>query len=169
MYEMQSFAVLSSPAYAERLNNPTPWSTRMMPHHSRMVRSQCRVLASAGGGVARHALTLRLSPASGRDEALRAHLAGLVQTLALRAGLTGAHLLRHETPPIGPTQEQKIRGTADQVADWVLVVTGYDQATVAAAGANELAEATLAAQGAAHGPVQGLYTVAYSATPGDVA
>ena len=168
MYELQGFEVLSSPAYAERLNNPTPWSTRMMPHHTNMVRSQCHVLETSGGGVARHALTLRLSPAAGQDQALRAHFNALVAALAMRPGLVGAHLLRHEAPPIAPTREQQIRGSADQVADWVVVVCGYDQTALQALTATDLAEETLLRHGAAPGQVRGLYTVAYSATPGDV-
>jgi hypothetical protein len=66
MYELDDHAVLSSAPYLARLNAPTPWSTRMMPNHRNMIRSQCRVLESAGGAVARHALTVRLSPEPGR-------------------------------------------------------------------------------------------------------
>ena len=62
LYELASHDVLSSPAYLARLNAPTPWSTKLMPHHANMVRSQCRVVATQGGGIAAHALTLRLSP-----------------------------------------------------------------------------------------------------------
>src|SRR4030095_16438771 len=70
MYELENYEVLASPAYLERLNAPTPWSTRLMPDHRNMVRSQCRVLESRGINPARHALTIRLSPASGRGEQL---------------------------------------------------------------------------------------------------
>ena len=45
----------------------------------------------------------------------------------------GAHLLRHETPAIAQTTEQKIRG-GDQTADWVLVAIGYDAAALDFAG-----------------------------------
>ena len=62
LYELDDFAVLSSAPYLERLNAPTPWSQRLMPHHRQMVRGQCRVLASRGTAVARQALTVRLSP-----------------------------------------------------------------------------------------------------------
>src|SRR5690606_6054350 len=41
MYELDSHEVLSSAAYVERLNAPTPWSCQMMPLHRHMVRSQC--------------------------------------------------------------------------------------------------------------------------------
>jgi len=49
MYELENHDVLSSPAYLARLNAPTPWSTKMMPHHRGMVRTQCRVLETRGG------------------------------------------------------------------------------------------------------------------------
>ena len=62
MYELATHTVLASPEYVARLNAPTPWSARMMPHHRNMNRAQCRVLASAGGVVAGHVLTLRFSP-----------------------------------------------------------------------------------------------------------
>jgi hypothetical protein len=168
MYEMESYETLSSSHYVARLNAPTPWSTRMMPHHRNMVRSQCRVLESRGGGVARHAATLRLSPAVGRNEELRNYLKTLIGTLAMRPGLTGAHLLKHETPPIEPTTEQKIRGANDRFADWVMVVCGYDHAAVLALAGADLAAEILVRHGAAPGQVHGLYGVSYSATPVDV-
>lgn len=168
MYEMRAFDVLSSPAYVARLNAPTPWSTRLMPHHRDMVRSQCRVLASRGGGVARHALTVRLSPAAGGEEALRRFCRTTIDTLAMRPGLTGAHLLQHETPAMQATTEQKIRGNADRWADWVLVVCGYDRSALEAASDTDLADAALLRHGAAPGPARGLYALACTATPTDV-
>jgi len=168
MYEMSGFDILSSPAYAERLNAPTPWSTRLMPHHRDMVRSQCRVLASRGGGVARHALTVRLSPAPDGDEALSAFCRTTIDTLAMRPGLTGAHLLQHETPAMPATTEQKIRGNADRWADWVLVVCGYDLDALQAVSDNDLSSGALVQHGAAQGGIHGLYGLAVSATPPDV-
>ncbi len=86
MYELDSHAVLSSRDYLASLNAPSPWSTQMMPHHRHMVRCQSRVLESAGGAVARQALTVRLSPTTGRDDELRASLRSLVGTLPGRPG-----------------------------------------------------------------------------------
>jgi len=166
MYELESHEVLSSPHYLARLNAPTPWSTRMMPHHRNMVRSQCRVLESAGGGVARHALTVRLSPAAGREEALRASLRELAAQLADRGGCVGGHLLRHEAPAIAQTTEQKMRG-ADRYADWVFVAVGYDRTVLTALSSGELGDAGLAAAGAAPDAERGLYTLSYSALPAE--
>ena len=62
MYELDAYATLTSPHYLARLNDPTPWSTKMMPHHRNMVRSLCHIEESFGGGVARSMATIRLSP-----------------------------------------------------------------------------------------------------------
>ncbi|MES2635336.1 MAG: hypothetical protein V4669_20385 [Pseudomonadota bacterium] len=169
MYELDAYETLSSAPYLARLNSPSPWSARMMPHHRNMVRSQCRVLESRGGGVARHALTLRLSPQRGQEEVLRAALRAFIDSLAMRPGLVGGHLLRHETPPIAQTTEQVIRGSSDQMADWVLVVIGYDLAVLEQLAQTELAVGQSVTIAAKPQQVQSLFTVAYSATPGDIA
>lgn len=166
MYELASYEVLSSPEYQARLNAPTPWSVRMMPQHREMVRSQCRVLESRGGSVAAHALTVRLSPAPGQADTLRAGLRTLADTLFDQPGLTGLHLLRHETPAMPTTAEQRIRG-GDRVADWVLLACGYDAARLRALGTDELGEPALVRLGAAPGAVTVQHRLSHSALPGD--
>ena len=166
MYELENHEVLSSPAYLARLNAPTPWSTKMMPHHRDMVRTQCRVLKTRGGAVARHALTTRLSPAAVAEEPLRRALNSLIEPLVARAGVTGVHLLKHERPAIATTTEQRIRGH-DQEADWVLVAHGYDRGVLEAVAAAELDPQALAGIGAMPGAVSGLYTLSHSATRAD--
>ena len=169
MYELQDHGVLSSPPYLARLNAPTPWSTRMMPHHRHMVRSQCRVLESRGAGVARRLLTIRLSPQEGRGEELRSAIGSRIGELAGRPGLAGAHLLRHETPPVAVTEEQRIRGLSDRFADWVLLVCAYDDAVLRALAREELGPGRLEAVGAAPDAQSGLYALSCTGTPGDMA
>jgi hypothetical protein len=168
MYELDGYPVLSSTHYLASLNAPSPWSTRMMPHHRNMVRSQCRVLESAGGNVARHALTVRLSPSAGGDEPLRSSLKALAASLADRPGCVGGHLLRHEPPPIEATTEQKIRG-GDRYADWVFVAVGYDDTVLRSLAGAELSAPSLNGAGAQPGAEGSLYTLSFSATPGDMA
>ena len=168
MYELEAHEILSSPRYLARLNSPTPWSTKMMPHHRNMVRTQCRVIESSGGGVARQAATVRLSPVEGREQELRSNLKSLLDKLCTRPGLVGAHLLQHEAPPIAATAEQRIRGMADAVADWVLIAVGYDPAALKHLAETELAPDSLIQAGATPGQTTGLYSLSYSATPADV-
>ena len=168
MYELADHGVLHSSAYLAHLNAPTPWSTRLMPAHRNMVRSQCHVLDSRGTAIARLVLTLRLLPAQGRDAQLLAALRALVGTLPSQPGLGGAHLLRHRAPPIGATEEQKLRGQADRAADLVLVVQAYEAEPLHALSAGELSEAALLSIGAAAGTERGLYALSCSATPQDM-
>lgn len=161
MYELASFDILSSAPYLARLNAPSPWSTRMMPHHRHMVRSQCRVLASAGANLAGHVLTIRLSPAPGRDEALCTAIQALGLALKERPGCVGAHLLQHQTPAIAQTTEQKIRG-GDRTADWVWVVMGYDLAALQALAASTLSPDALVSMGAAAGAELACYNLSHT-------
>jgi hypothetical protein len=153
MYELADYAVLASPAYVERLNAPSAWSTRMMPLHRNMVRCQCRVLRSHGAFTARHALTLRGSAAQ--------DFGHLTAAIVQRPGIVGLHVLRHEPPALAATTEQRIRGNADRAADWIVVACGYDAAAL-----RELLDGDLAA--AAAGAEVQLFSLAYSATPPDV-
>lgn len=143
IYELDAYETLTSPHYLARLNNPTPWSAKMMPHHRNMVRSQCRVIESFGGGVAGTMMTVRLSPAEEKGEALRAHLAAALLVLPLQPGLTGSHLLQTQTPAAAMTKEQRIRG-GDAEADWIVLVTGYDATAVGEAVAKALGAPALA-------------------------
>lgn len=169
MYELDDHAVLASQAYLARLNAPTPWSTRLMPDHRNMVRSQCHVLESRGILPASNALTIRLSPARGRGEALRAAIRSVAERVSREAGLAGLHLLRHEDPPIAATEEQRIRGNADRTADWVVVACGYEADALRALSENELGDERLVHMGAAPGSDRGFHALSCSATPVDVA
>src|SRR6185436_17818051 len=95
LYEVAELATITTGAYLERLNHPTPWSLRMMPHHRNMVRSLCAVRQSSGGGLPHTLATIRL--------------ARPVRDLPRGKGLTSAHLLESQPMP-GQTLEQKIRG-----------------------------------------------------------
>ncbi len=168
MYELDAYETLVSPGYLARLNAPTPWSTKMMPHHRNMVRSQCRVLESRGGALSRHALTVRLTPAEGQEERLRDSLRALADVLVTRPGTTAGHLLQTQTPKMAVTAEQKIRGGPDAAADWVFVACGYDRAALEALAVGELGEEALVGQGAMAGAVRGVYALSHSNVAGDV-
>jgi hypothetical protein len=142
LYELEHYETLTSKGYLDRLNSPTPWSTRMMPHHLGMVRSQCRVAISFGGGVAGELATIRLAPEPDRQSDLRNALAEILGELAPRPGLTGAHLLLTDTPvAASATTEQKIRG-ADGAADWIILLSGYDSAVVKSAISDRFSRST---------------------------
>lgn len=126
LYELESYETLTSAAYQERLNYPTPWSAKMMPRHLGMTRSQCRVRASRGGGLSAWMSTIRLSPAPGQERRLEAYVLSIIESLPQRPGGTGAHFLCTDTPAAARTREQMMRG-GDAVADWIVLVSGHDK------------------------------------------
>ncbi|MCR6669777.1 hypothetical protein [Devosia ginsengisoli] len=168
LYELQTYETLTSQGYLTRLNDPTPWSTEMMPLHRGMVRSQCRVLASNGLGVAGVMHTIRMSPEPGRESALKRFLVDLVARVPQVPGFTGAHLLQTETPAAAPTREQQIRG-GDAAADWILLVAGHAATAVPQLFDGQPPSSRLVAEGAAETPVVGRFQLVHAVTAGDVA
>ena len=154
MYELESHASLSSPEYLARLNAPTPWSRKLMPYHSNMVRSQCVVLESAGAVTARQALTVRVSPSDEAND--RASIAQFISRIVGEAGIAGAHLLKTQAPKIAATTEQQIRGNADREADWIFVACGYDADALSRQGHDALAAGT-----------RGMYSLSLAMVPPD--
>ena len=167
IYELADYETLTSVHYLARLNNPTPWSKKMMPHHRNMVRSQCQVIDSHGGGLANSMMTIRISPKAGGSETLRVFLADQLAVLPTRPGITGAHLLQTRTPDAQLTEEQKIRG-GDAVADWVVLVSGYDPDELAKVGNNELGTAALTGAGALPPEAYAIFNLVYSLSEQDL-
>ncbi len=167
MYELATYDVLTSQPYRERLNAPTPWSLQMMPLHRGMVRSQCLIAESFGGGVAGFVLTIRISPQPSRADELKQALRSVLSTLPSRAGLTGGHLLITQTPQAAATKEQVIRG-ADGVADWIILAFGYDLDALHAVQANELSASALTQAGAEPQQTATVHRLSFAMTDGDV-
>lgn len=167
LYELAAHDVLASPSYLARLNDPTPWSRKMMPHHRGMVRSQCRVMASHGAGLGRALLTVRLAPQPGRADELGQALRAMLTRLPERPGFVGGHLLFTEAPAIAQTEEQKIRG-GDGAADWIILLAGYDARLLRGRTAGEFGAEALHKAGAQPEAVIGLYNLCHAVTPDDL-
>jgi hypothetical protein len=130
LYEVESLATLASPAYRARLDNPTPWTARIMPHYRGMSRGLCSVLGSFGHGQGGAAALLRFTPR--QSQAAQLHrwlLEEALPRLPQTPGLGSAHLLQG-VQPAEMTNEQRIRG-ADRGVDAALIITGYDGNAVA--------------------------------------
>ena len=163
LYETRDEETITGRDYLERLNNPTPWSRRMMPHHRNMVRGPCRSEARFGAGLGPVLLTLRLSPQPGKSEALQRWLDALLAALVTHAGLVAAARLQYIGQPGAPlTTEQQLRG-GDRPPDWIVLVNGYSAEAVAEV-ARELNETALMAHGAAPGSAAATYRLAYVLT-----
>lgn len=130
LYEVEALATLTSEAYLQRLNNPSPWTSKMMAHYRGMRRGFCSVTASFGAGLGGVCLLLRFKPAAGTEPSLRKWLWDeALPTLPAKPGFGSVRLFEGALTP-AMTNEQRIRG-ADAGVDWALVVTGYSQDVLA--------------------------------------
>jgi len=162
MYEVEQLDILASPAYLERLNDPTPWTAQMMVHYRGMTRGLCRITDSFGAGMGQAALFIRFKPAPGKETALRGWLVEeALPGLPSQTGLASAHLF--EGGLAAPaTNEQRIRGK-DAAVDSALLVTGYSAEAVSALSQTGLGGPQLEQRGAI-GVRGGVYQMAYSLT-----
>jgi hypothetical protein len=164
LYQVETLETLNSPAYLERLNDPTPWSTRTLQHFVGMNRTMCTVAASHGLGIGGYMLTIQLSALPGQESELRGWLSDeALPGFAARAGLNAAHLLiGDQGVSKTPTQEKELRGAPDALADWVVLVEGYDRAAIEHAKAQLLGADGVIGHGASDSLVAGLYSLDYT-------
>ncbi|WP_134495710.1 hypothetical protein [Microvirga pakistanensis] len=132
LYTVLKPDVFASQTYLEHLNHPSEWTQQVMPALRNMNRSLCRVAASSGSGAGCCLQTTRFSPEPGCEPHLCGVLTSEAQSLAHQQGICAAHLLiADQDRSRTPTRETALRAGQDAVADWVLVVEGYDEAAVA--------------------------------------
>jgi len=166
LYEVKELATLTSAAYLERLNKPSPWTAKMMNHYRGMTRGLCTVAGSFGSGMGQACLLIRFKAAPEDEATLRTWLLqDALPGLPSKAGLGCAHLFQGAAaPPM--TNEQRIRGT-DTGFDWAVVVTGYGQESVANLTLDELGNAQFERHGAT-GMASAVYRMDYAVTERDL-
>lgn len=126
LYEVDELTTLTSAAYLERLNNPSTWTARMMPHYRAMSRGFCSVSGSFGLGVGHLTVLLRFKPEPGSAASFRGWLLReVLPQVPPRPGVCSVHLLEGAVTP-QMTKEQRIRGS-DAGVDWALLLTGYSE------------------------------------------
>jgi hypothetical protein len=166
MYEVDQLATLQSEAYLERLNNPSPWTSKMMPNYRAMTRGLCSVSGSLGVGMGQIGLLIRFKPEPGMESSLRAWLINdTLPQLPSRRGLGSAHLFEGALTP-HMTKEQRIRG-ADTGVDWALFVTGYGEDALAGLMQGDLSRTQIEEHGSTAVSVA-MYRMQYMLTDRDV-
>ena len=125
-YETQSVADLESPAYKERLNNPTPWTLATVKQFTETSRTLCDVMMSRGTGQGTFVETISMET-NLPDGAFMDGLNDALDQLAGSSGVVGLHVLRGR---IGQdqslTEEKKLRGVPDQEVAWLLLIETTD-------------------------------------------
>lgn len=121
-YETEDVEVLRSAAYLDRLNNPTPWTRRIMPSFRQTVRAVFEVKRRAGRGRGGVAATIRFAPSMAPEgegsrwlerEAIPGVLAG--------SGIVGAQLWQSSGGAPAETAETGLRGADSSCAAAVLL------------------------------------------------
>ena len=159
IYEVDRLETLGSEAYLKRLNNPTPWTSKMMTHYRGMIRGLCSVERSYGFGTGHYSLLIRFKPAADSAALINWLDDQILPHLPLKPGLASVHLLRGALAAT-MTSEQRIRGV-DENVDWALMATGYEPQAVADLESAELSTGELHAHGCASVSLAS-YRAAYS-------
>ena len=150
LYEVEDPETLRSAPYLARLNDPTPWTQRVVPHFLNTLRVGYRVAASAGRGQGGVLLTLHVAAAAGRPAALGGADLAAIQDVT---GVIAVHVL-DATPEVTSIQtaEKRLRGPGDRdrgaVDPWCLLVEADDASVLSELRAGLLAPERLRAGGA---------------------
>ncbi len=136
LYEVDDAGVLGGADYLARLNDPTPWTRRVVPSFRNVARALCGVTYSDGAGEGGVMLTLRFDIAPpqrcGAAESLRERL---LPPRVLDKGIAGVHLcIADEQASRIETAEKKARAGATEVPAWIVLIEGTSAAAVDAAG-----------------------------------
>ena len=126
LYETESLETLASAAYLERLDNPTPWTRRMIPLFKNALRAACRVTGSLGLGVGGSLAVLRFEPGSTREGELTDWLLRTAMPRAMEhADVVGVHLCEADveaTQAKDGTEESAVTSAPWPSVRWVLLV-----------------------------------------------
>jgi hypothetical protein len=135
LYETADETAAQSPAYFERLNNPTPWTAKANKDFLNTIRGICRVAGSLGHGEGGTCMTLRLDDAPGLDAAILAALPKLVA----EPGMVAAHLLVAQREVSLIETNERIGRAPLRAPDRVVMLEGHSADALIAAQARHLA------------------------------
>ena len=132
-YETDTVETLTSPAYLARLDDPTPWTRRVVAQFQETSRTICRVEATMGCGEGGWIETIRL-----RSTAAKHDLPGSLDRqrpaeIVASPGVVGLHVLqgRPSESRLGST-ETALRSEPDRFVDWVILVEAVEADVLAA-------------------------------------
>jgi hypothetical protein len=162
-YETESYEVLSSAPYLARLNDPTPWTRKVVSNFKDTSRTICDVAFSSGRGTAAWIETIQLQTARDAAEFSRGMASGLLTEIAKQRGVSAVHLLRG-VPEANKadTAEKAMRGVRDKEAQWILLVETVTQQAALDLRNTLTGDDSLTQTGATGKPMRGLYQLDYA-------
>jgi hypothetical protein len=121
LYATENPGVLSSPSYLKILDNPTPWTKRLMPKFGPFDRAAGTKVVKIGRGHGSHVLASRVKTDGSALNATSAKEA-LQQFIHLPDAM-GARLLATDRSTTGiKSEEKKMRGNIEGDFDYLLIV-----------------------------------------------
>ena len=162
-YETETYQVLSSEPYLARLNDPTPWTRKVVSNFKDTSRTICDVAHSTGRGVAAWIETIQLQTSIDAAEFTRRMTGQLLPQIATSRGVAGVHLLRG-VPEANKedTAEKAMRGVRDKEADWILLIEAVTAQSARDLRSGVAGDTSLAQHGATGRPLRGLYQLDFA-------
>jgi hypothetical protein len=126
LYETESLATLSSAPYLERLDNPTPWTQKMVPLFLNSNRVAYAIGASIGGGIGGWMVTVEFGP--------RPDAADELPSLLDEPDVTGCALgeadLDTTSAKDGTAEGRDSDSGSEVAASWILFIEGARSSVV---------------------------------------
>ena len=122
LYSTETFDVLDSPAYRTALANQTAWSKANIARFKDMIRGVARITISHGIGRGAVLGIIRLRPASGSEDKLRAALREHFDPAKLD-GVISMHLLENDPALSKPLTDNP---SASGAGDWFVLIDATD-------------------------------------------
>jgi hypothetical protein len=162
LYETETQAVLTGKDYLTRLNNPTPWTAKVVPAHFRNTsRGVCSVELSDGVGQGGYILTLRFGPQPGRENGLRQYLTSALAAILALPAVVGIHFCVADREGSSIETAEK-RGREVGIPNWLVLIETVTPEAADAAAQSLMAE--MPGKGAAPGMDAGLYSLQFTRT-----
>jgi hypothetical protein len=162
LYELRDVEVLVSDVYKQRLNNPTPWSTKTLPAFRNNVRGACRIHFSEGYAMGGFVHTIRFRAPEGQEGKVVAALKReVLPDLIDLPRITGVHLVENDVALTAGNAGNQ-RGRVINLPHLVILVEGSTVDGVRDVCARHLGGDRLRALGAVDEIHNGLYQIEYS-------
>jgi hypothetical protein len=131
LYSTATFDVLGSQTYRTVLASPTEWSKKILPRFKNMIRAIARITDSRGRGRGAALGVIRLRPAAGSADRLRAAIAEKLEPEKLD-GIVSMHLIESDPVLSKPiTDDPPVSDPGS--GDWFILIDGTDVNAVKAA------------------------------------
>jgi hypothetical protein len=138
LYSTETFEVLDSPAYRTALMNPTEWSKTNLARFKNMIRTIARITVSRGRGRGAALGIIRLRPAAGSHERLRATLRERLDPEKLD-GIIAMHLIESDPALSKPlTDDPPVSDPG--AGDWFVLIDATDVNAASEATADRVTE-----------------------------